>query len=93
MEEVEVGKEINNNEKYNQVASPTPQEMIDIDTGDEGDIEEEEDGEVDSDPNFMLDQETIPQSSTNSSPITSSSNGHGSCSSKSRQSYVIKSAP
>ena len=62
----------------NQAATPTPQEMIDIDTGDEGDIEEEEDGEVDSDSNFMLDQETIPQSSTNSSPITSSSYGHSS---------------
>ena len=42
----------------NQAATPTPQEMIDIDIGDEGDIEEEEDGEVDSDSNFMLDQET-----------------------------------
>ena len=51
--------------------------MIDIDTGDEGDIEEEEDsgqdeGEVDSDSDFMWDQEMIPLSSTDSSPITSS---------------------
>ena len=84
MEEEEIREEINNNEKYNQVASPTPQEMIDIDTGDEGDIEEEEDsgqdeGEVDSDSDFMWDQEMIPLSSTDSSPITSSSGGHGSC--------------
>ena len=89
MEVKEVREEINKNEKYNQPATPTPQEMIDIDTGDEGDIEEEEDsgqdeGEVDSDSDFMWDQETIPLSSTNSSPITSSSDGHGSCSGKSR---------
>ena len=70
----------------NQAATPTPQEMIDIDTGDEGDIEEEgqEDGEVDSDSDSMWDQETIPLLSTNSSPITSSSDGHCSCSGKSR---------
>ena len=89
MEVKEVREEINKNEKYNQPATPTPQEMIDIDTGDEGDIEEEEDsgqdeGEVDSDSDFMWDQETIPLSSTNSSPITSSSDGHCSCSGKSR---------